>query len=107
MRNLMHNAAVIFRLSGDAVNFGILGIFAWATFALKAAAVEQYRAAGPLPSQSLASLAEMAGTNPFAVIQYWHLVAAWGLGIAAAGCGWMTVLGSRWAYHFILRVLNY
>lgn len=105
MRNTMQHIATALRAAGDIANVAAMLFFGWAALALKNAAYEQYIAGGGRPVFSQATVSALA-TDPASAIQYWHLVAAWGLFVASAGCAWMFVLGIRWNYHLMLRVLN-
>nr|WP_250808021.1 hypothetical protein [Neorhizobium tomejilense] len=93
------------RLAGDALNFAVFGAFLWTTLALKGLALSHYQSVGPLPPLSREGLDSLL-SDPHKATQLWHLVAAWLFAVAAAGCAWMTLLGARWAFHFVLRILN-
>ncbi|MCS4089849.1 hypothetical protein [Rhizobium sp. BK176] len=104
-RNAMQHIANALRAAGDIANVVAMLFFGWAALSLKAAAVEQYHAAGGTPSISQAAVAAIVA-DPTSALRYGHLVAAWGLFIASAGCAWMLILGIRWNYHLILRLTN-
>jgi hypothetical protein len=105
MGNAMQHIATAFRAAGDLANVAAMLFFGWAAILLKSAAFDQYRAAGGTPSFSQATVAAIVG-DPASALRYGHLLAAWGLFVASAGCAWMLILGLRWNYHLILRLLN-
>lgn len=105
MGNAMHHIATALRVVGDIANIVAMLFFGWAALFLKAAGIEQYHAAGGTPTISQATIAAIVA-DPTSLLRYGHLVAAWGLFVASAGCAWMLVLGIRWNYHLILRLTN-
>ena len=109
MRTVLNHMAEAFRFVGECANLAALLAFVWATLTLKDMASEQFRAAGSLPALTTAGLkGELSAIQaaPETAERYWHLGAAWFLVVAAAGCAWMALLGARWAFHFVLRLLN-
>jgi hypothetical protein len=105
MGNAMQHFANALRAAGDIANVVAMLFFGWAALFLKAAGIEQYHAAGGTPQISQATIAEIVA-DPTSLVRYGHLVAAWGLFVASAGCAWMLILGMRWNYHLILRLMN-
>lgn len=94
-----------FRFLGDAANAALLAVFAMATVKLYGLAGHYLAAAGGWPHPSLAYL-EQVVLAPDARERILAWLAAWFCLVAAAGCAWMTILGLRWAYHALLRVIS-
>ena len=109
MRPTIGYVAGAMRVIGDGVNMAVLFVFLWVGLTLKDMAITQFRAAGVLPELSRSGLArelQALQNAPGDAERYLHLGAAWFLAVAAAGCGWMALLGTRWAFHCVLRALN-
>ncbi|MBY3150969.1 hypothetical protein HFO56_00805 [Rhizobium laguerreae] len=101
----MQHIATALRAAGDLANVAAMLFFGWAANFLKAAGFEHYRMAGGTPSVSRATITALVA-DPTSALRYGHFLAAWGFFVASAGCAWMLILGLRWNYHFILRLLN-
>ncbi|MDW9478753.1 hypothetical protein GOB57_08550 [Sinorhizobium meliloti] len=105
MRETRLHIATAVRAAGDIANIAAVLFFGWAAIALKNAAYEQYLAGGGRPVFSQATISAVLA-DPSSALQYGHLLAAWCLFVGSAGCVWMLVLGIRWNFHLVLRLLN-
>jgi hypothetical protein len=101
----MQQIASALRAAGDFANVVAMLFFGLAAICLKNTALAQYTAAGGMPTLSRSTLDALVA-DPESVLRYGHLVAAWGIFVAAVGSAWMFILGVRWTYHLGVRVLN-
>lgn len=92
------------RFAGDLMNVLLLAVFAVAAFKLHAMAGAYLAAAGGLPHPSISYLEQLA-LSPDAPDRIVLWAAAWLCWIGALGSAWMALLGARWAYHALLRIL--
>jgi|HigsolmetaAR201D_1030396.scaffolds.fasta_scaffold08466_3 hypothetical protein len=91
----------LLRLIGDLANAAFVICFAVATLKLWGVALSQLAAAGGMPPLSIdGALGLLSGAGLGTVV---HWILAWVSAVGAVGCAWMTVLGTRWLYHWLLR----
>ena len=104
------------RSAGAAFNAALLVACVWLSASLYGAGMSHLEAAGGLASSATVRsalsdpgilLAWVAGffADPGAPGRAAGYFAAWLAFIGSAGCAWMAILGARWAYHAVLRLL--
>lgn len=116
IRHLLTTIDGVVRIAGVATNAALLGGFGWATSCLATRAKEEYLSVSTLPSPStlLGMLSNpetmWAAVSLITNAQTHHKLQSgalfWVYLVLAAGCGWMTLLGLRWAYHTILAAIQ-
>lgn len=116
MRNILNTTATGLRFVGDLANIAAFAGFVWAAFTLKGMAVDRIDRAGGLDaitpdavSHAFSALIQTDKPQETAALvasPYIDLGMAWLLIVACGGCIWMSMLGARWGYHYLLRLLN-
>lgn len=101
----MLTIAKALRTAGDVANAVAMIAFGWAALSLQALCLVHFAEAGGIPRLDMGVISGIVA-DPSSGWRYLHLVFAWGYGVASVGCAWMTVLGLRWNYHLLIRVLN-
>ena len=97
----------VVRKGGAAFNAILLGAFLYAALSLYGYGTEKLEEAGGtghlLAALSGPSEAAAFALSPGAAGRIASYAAAWLSLVAAAGCGWMSLLGMRWFFHAALR----
>jgi len=102
---IRQQAADSLRIFGNGINVLAAVAFAYLTWKLFGLASHHMAAGGALPSMTAEGLkAFMELPDMKQRLVHWTL--AWFYGIGTAGLGWMTLLGIRWTYHAVLRLLS-
>jgi hypothetical protein len=95
----------IIRMAGDAFNVASLFAFGFATIWFKSSASEHFSRIESYPEVSVTGVVEyLKSADVYSNAT--DIGLAWLYTVATLGCGWMTILGLRWGYHFVLRMLN-
>lgn len=106
MKSLLINGTTeTMRLVSDVASIMAMLAFGYIAFNLQEMAVEHYLAAGPLPRPSMSVLLAIF-ENPEIVYPWYNFIIAWALFIAAAGAGWMMLLGVRNAWVILIRRIS-
>lgn len=95
----------VLRKTGGLANAALAAAFGWAAIRLVVAALDHLKSAGGIPSLDVATLANLA-TSPEASAIAGDFALAWLCAVAAAGCGFMALLGLRWSFHAGLRAVS-
>jgi hypothetical protein len=98
-------AEQVLRKIGGAFNVALAAGFAWAAFRLYGEAAARLELAGGLPPLSFEA-AKAIVLSPVAPAVAGNLGIAWLCAVAAAGCGFMALLGARWSFHAGLRLVS-
>jgi len=102
---IKQQAADSLRIFGNGINALAVLAFAFLTYKLFGLASHHLAAGGPFPVPSADGIKAFAQL-PDVKQRLMHWTLAWFYGIGTAGLGWMTLLGIRWTYHAVLRLLS-
>lgn len=98
-------AEQVLRKIGGAVNVTLATGFAWAAFRLYGEACARLELAGGIPPLSLEAARTLVLSTAAPAVAG-NLGVAWLCAVAAAGCGFMALLGARWSFHAGLRLIS-
>lgn len=105
MKNdIIDSVAIAMSAVGAAANLVMLCFFAWASAWLSEKSISAMNNAGGMSGLDLNQMQSMiSGSDlPERASNY---ALAWFAAVGAAGCIFMTALGTRWAYHAAQRLL--
>lgn len=105
---MIHATKYTLRVIGDLANLAMAMIFIVATLVFHDRMHVFIAAGGGFAKPSDLGLAWVArqAQDPALLSHVISWSAAWGCGIAALGCAWMSILGLRWTYHALLRWID-
>jgi hypothetical protein len=93
------------KCAGVAANLSLVTVFGWATSKSYEKATNALSNVGALPEFDVSAIIAWA-SDPATLDKVVAAGSFWAYAVVALGCGWMTILGLRWCYHFILSIIQ-